>query len=99
MTTINISLPDTMKAFIDNRIAEDGYSTASEYFHELVRQDQQRKEQKRLEAVLLERLQGDDWQEMSQADWDSLRQELRARLATEGATLLAVNSVVTLLPG
>ena len=84
MTTINISLPDTMKAFIDDRIAEDGYSTASEYFLELVRQDQQRKEQKKLEAVLLERLQGDDWQEMSQPDWDSLRQELRARLAISG---------------
>lgn len=99
MTTINISLPDTMKTFIDNRIAEDGYSTPSEYLHELVRQDQQRKEQKRLEAVLLERLQGDDWQEMSQADWELLQQELKVRLATAGEALLAVNSVATRLPG
>ena len=86
MTTLNISLPDAMKAFIDNRIAEAGYSTASEYFRELVRLDQERREQKKLEAVLLERLQGDDWEEMSQSDWDFLRQELKTRLAAEGKT-------------
>ena len=86
MTTLNISLPDTMKAFIDNRIAEAGYSTVSEYFRELVRLDQERREQKKLEAVLLERLQGDDWEEMSQSDWDFLRQELKTRLAAEGKT-------------
>ncbi len=86
MTTLNISLPDNMKAFIDACIAEGGYNTASEYFRELVRLDQEHREQKKLEAVLLERMQGDDWEEMSQSDWASLRQELGTRLATEGKT-------------
>lgn len=81
MTTLNISLPDNLKVFIESRLAEGGYSTVSDYFHELVRQDQARKEQKRLEAVLLERLQGDDWEELSSADWTTLQQELKERLA------------------
>lgn len=83
MTTLNISLPDNLKVFIDSRLAEGGYSTVSDYFYELVRQDQARKEQKRLEGVLLERLQGDDWEEVSPADWAGLRQELKERLANE----------------
>ncbi len=81
MTTLNISLPDNLKIFIDSRLAEGGYSTVSDYFHELVEQDQARKEQKRLEAVLVERLQGEDWEELSPADWVNLRQELKERLA------------------
>ncbi|MBI1760693.1 MAG: type II toxin-antitoxin system ParD family antitoxin [Acidobacteria bacterium] len=81
MTTLNISLPDNLKIFIDSRLAEGGYDTVSDYFHELVEQDQARKEQKRLEAVLVERLQGEDWEELSPADWVNLRQELKERLA------------------
>jgi antitoxin ParD1/3/4 len=30
MTTLNISLPDSMRAFIEEQIAQGGYSTASE---------------------------------------------------------------------
>jgi Arc/MetJ-type ribon-helix-helix transcriptional regulator len=32
MTTMNISLPDDMKAFIELQIAQEGYASASEYF-------------------------------------------------------------------
>ncbi len=83
MTTMNISLPDSLKVFIDRRLAEEGFNTISDYFQELVRQDQARKEQKQLEAVLLERQQGDDWEELTPTDWNLLRQELQDRLAAE----------------
>jgi len=55
-TTMNISLPDSMKAFIDERLHDDGYGTASEYVRELVREDQKRREEQKLEALLLKRL-------------------------------------------
>lgn len=84
MVTMNISLPDTMKTFIDRRIAEAGYNTASEYVHDLVRLDQERLDQKKLEAVLVERLEGDDWEEMSPNDWSSMREELQTRLSKKG---------------
>ncbi len=48
MATMNISLPDKLKSYVDNRVAKDGYGTASEYFRELIRQDQQRREQEQL---------------------------------------------------
>ena len=37
MTTMNISLPDALKAFVDEQIANGTYSTASEFVRELIR--------------------------------------------------------------
>ena len=42
MTTMNISLPDELKAFVDQRIQTDGYGTSSEYMRELIRRDKDR---------------------------------------------------------
>ncbi|HNT89971.1 MAG TPA: type II toxin-antitoxin system ParD family antitoxin, partial [Candidatus Hydrogenedentes bacterium] len=54
MPTLNISLPDAMRVWIDAQVAAGGYSTASEYLRELVRTDQRRKVQERIEALLVE---------------------------------------------
>lgn len=56
-TTMNISLPDSMRAFVDERLESDGYGTASEYIRDLIRADQKRHDDERLEELLLERLQ------------------------------------------
>ena len=42
MTTMNISLPDTLKTFVDAQVTERGYGTSSEYVRELIRKDQDR---------------------------------------------------------
>jgi antitoxin ParD1/3/4 len=42
MTTMNISLPETLKAFVDEQVANRGYGTSSEYVRELIRKDQDR---------------------------------------------------------
>ena len=56
MATMNISLPDQMKDFVENQVSDGGYSTVSEYFRELVRKDQKQKAQEKIEALLLEGL-------------------------------------------
>ena len=56
MATMNISLPDTLRSYIESRVSNDGYGNASEYFRELVRLDQKRKEQERQESAYLETL-------------------------------------------
>ena len=53
MTTMNISLPDEMKAFIEDQIAREGYASASEYFRDLVREAQRRKAKLELEVKLI----------------------------------------------
>ena len=38
---MNISLPDTLKTFVDCQVSERGYGTHSEYVRELIRKDQE----------------------------------------------------------
>lgn len=42
MGTMNISLPDSLKEFVDAQVEERGYGTSSEYVRELIRNDQDR---------------------------------------------------------
>ncbi|NJL51898.1 MAG: type II toxin-antitoxin system ParD family antitoxin [Hydrococcus sp. SU_1_0] len=56
MTTLNISLPDSMRTFIDEQIAQGGYSTASEYIRDLIRQAQKQAAQEKLDNLLIEGL-------------------------------------------
>lgn len=42
MATMNISLPDTLRDFVDRQVAEHGYGTSSEYVRELLRREQKR---------------------------------------------------------
>jgi antitoxin ParD1/3/4 len=51
MTTMNISLPESLKSFVDDQVAERGYGTSSEYIRQLIRADQDRQ---RLRMLLLE---------------------------------------------
>lgn len=51
MATMNISLPEMLKSFVDDQVGRRGYSTSSEYVRELIRKDQDRQ---RLRSLLLE---------------------------------------------
>lgn len=42
MTTMNVSLPQPLKEYVDLRLVDGGYSSASEYIRELIRLDQDR---------------------------------------------------------
>lgn len=53
MSTMNVSLPDELKAFVDDRVERDGYGSNSEYVRELIRRDQDRL---RLRQMLLDGL-------------------------------------------
>lgn len=48
MSTMNISLPDTLKSFVDAQVTERGYGTSSEYVRELIRTDQERRQLREL---------------------------------------------------
>ena len=56
MTTLTISLPESLKAFIDRQLATKGYGNVSEYVRSLLREAQQAEEDARLEKLLLEGL-------------------------------------------
>jgi antitoxin ParD1/3/4 len=80
MDSMNISLPEPLKQFVDGQIAAGRYSSASEYIRELIRDDEKRKAEERLEALLLEGLQ-DEEAELTREDWSAIRKEAQARVA------------------
>lgn len=79
MQSMNISLPDPLKKFVDGQIAEGRYSSVSEYMRELIRADEKRKAEDRLEALLLEGLNGEET-ELTKADWSAIRKEALAKI-------------------
>lgn len=84
MQSMNISLPDPMKQFVDGQISTGRYSSVSEYVRELIRADEKRKAQDQLEALLLEGLRGDDTP-LTHDDWAAIRQEAIAQVQARKA--------------
>ncbi len=56
MTTVTISLPESLKEFIESEVQTKGYGNVSEYMRGLLRAAQARDMDSRLEALLLEGL-------------------------------------------
>jgi antitoxin ParD1/3/4 len=80
MTTLNISLPDSMRTFVEEQIAKGEYSTASEYIRHLIRQAQKQAEKERLETLLIEGLESGESIEVTDEWWDEKRNQLVDRL-------------------
>jgi antitoxin ParD1/3/4 len=76
--TMNISLPDPLKLYVEQQVNAGGYSSASEYVRELVRADQKRKAKEHLEGVLLEALKSKP-EKATAAWWSKLRKEIRSK--------------------
>jgi len=74
MGTMNISLPDTLKSFVDEQVSERGYGTSSEYVRELIRRDQQRQQ---LRGLLLAGAQSGVSEPATAAYFDGLRERVR----------------------
>ena len=74
MQTMNISLPDPLKDFVDAQISSGRYSSVSEYVRELIRQDEKCKAEARLEAMLLEGLASPET-ELTHQDFAEIRKE------------------------
>ena len=78
MTSMNISLPEPLKLFVEEQVSKGGYSTASEYLRELIREAQRRTDRQELEGKLPAGLQSPT-SEMSSDDWTELRERVLTR--------------------
>ena len=85
MESMNISLPDPLKRFVDGQVAQGRYSSASEYVREFIRADEKRNAEEQLEAKLLEGLNSPE-SELTSADWLSIRKEALLRLEARKKT-------------
>jgi len=80
METMNIALPESMKAFVQKRAAEGNFSSVGEYVLDLIRADQQRRHEERLDELLLEGLASGEPIEVDEAYWQAKREKLTVRL-------------------
>ena len=85
MTTLNISLPDQMKDFVDEQVGEHGYQSPSDYFQDLLREEQKRKAEEKLEELLQQGL-ASGTARMEDKDWEGIRSELGRRIAENKPT-------------
>src|SRR5579864_5292379 len=79
MQTMNISLPEPLKDFVDRQIAAGRYSSVSEYVRELIRNDEKQKAEEHLAALLREGLQSKETA-LTGDDWKAIRAEAFARV-------------------
>lgn len=71
-STMNIALPEPMRAYVAERVSAGNYGNTSEYVRELIRRDQRDQERLRLRALLEEGLTSGPATPMTQADWVEL---------------------------
>lgn len=82
-SSMNISLPETMRQWVEEQVEANGFGTASEFFRALVREAQKRTAQEVLDRKLIDALESGDATEMTARDWDHIRREVRKRLSAK----------------
>ena len=78
---MNISLPPTLKDWVDEQVTRRGFGTASEFVRQMLREEQQRQLHQRIDAALVEGIESGPSTPMTAKDWDDIRREGRRRLA------------------
>jgi antitoxin ParD1/3/4 len=86
MSSVNISIPDSLRRFAERRTEEQGYETISDYFRELILRDQLRESEGRLETLLLEGLNSGDPVEATPEYIGTTLQRLIERHAHQGTS-------------
>ena len=66
--TMSFALPESMREYIDNRVATGNYGNTSEYIRDLVRRDQEEQAKKRLRDLIEEGLASGPGRRRTKAD-------------------------------
>jgi antitoxin ParD1/3/4 len=83
MGAMNISLPDSLKSFVNKQVARRGCATSSEYVRELIRIDQDRQ---RLRNLLLEGAESPATTAADDGFFNGLRDRVRSTEAMSSAS-------------
>ena len=82
LTTINVSLPTPMRAYLESRVKADGFASISDLVRALIRDDQKRQAQEELERRLLSALDSGEATPMTSKDWDEIKGAVKAKIAS-----------------
>lgn len=79
-STMHISLPDSLKQYVKEQVAEEHYSNPSDFIRALVREHQKRRDEKRLEQMVLEGLASGPGVTVGTPEWEEFLKKLQARI-------------------
>jgi antitoxin ParD1/3/4 len=79
MATMNISLSDDLKQFVDQQVAEHAYTSTSEYLRELIRQRRREKAAEFLRQLIAEGLASGPATPIEPDYFDKMRERARKR--------------------
>ncbi len=83
-STLNISLPESMRHFVEKKIRSEGYGTISEYVRELIRADQ-KAEESRFDSLIAQAYASGEPSPLTKDDIDEARRIVRARIEARNA--------------
>ena len=83
LSTMNFALPDSLRDYVLEQVADGAYSSVAEYVQELICADKKRKAQEKLEALLIEGLESGPAREFSSEDWAELKRRVWQRHRAE----------------
>jgi antitoxin ParD1/3/4 len=84
-TSLNISLSEALKDFVESKVASGNYTSASEYVRELIRDAKKREAEEELMALLDAGLSSGEPIEATSEFWANLKRDFEARLAKKSA--------------
>lgn len=86
--TMNVSLPEPLKRYVDGKVASGIYGSASEFVREAIREKLAREEELErardaFEMKLLDRLENDTFVKFSKTHFEGQKARLREKLAVK----------------
>jgi antitoxin ParD1/3/4 len=77
MATMNVSLPDPMKDWVESQVKSGKYANSSDYVRDLIRQDQVVQEKRH--ALIQALIQGEESGSAGKLDMEEIKQKARQR--------------------
>lgn len=79
MATMNVSLPDPLKQFVDEEVREGGFASTSDYMRDLIRQRQRAKAEELLRRLIAEGMASGPAEPLEPDFFDKLRAQAKLR--------------------
>lgn len=77
---MHISLPDSLKRFVQEQVEKEHHSSPSRYIRTLIREEQKRQDEKRLESMILEGLASGPGVTAGTPEWEEFWKGIYARV-------------------
>jgi len=79
MDTVDLALPEAVKHFVLERVAEGGYSGVNEYINQLINDDRRRRAEERVALLIAEGLQSGEPIPVTPDYWDVKKRQFIER--------------------